>query len=632
MIYVNAEDDVVDAFFAGELVRLCPAASSAQKRTLHLLVQASLASDRSGSTRLPLSGEASILEDHVRALGASGDEIASVREFADSLVQHIALPFARVFGTAADRKPLLVVDDCLYHERVYVLESAFVAALRDRFNTKSVAPMAALADAISSIEKSTALSSEQKRGVERALTSPFTLITGGPGTGKTALAVSILRALARLRVPMTDVAVAAPTGRAAQRMVDAMSRSLRALPSPQESDALLLASLPAPSTLHRLLEYSQRAERFQRHERNPIPAKYVIVDEGSMIDLVLATRLVRSLRSDAHLILLGDAQQLPSVETGAVFRDLVRAAEGQQGLPHLIRLTKSYRMDLASESGKHVFDFAAHVLLGDVERAVTHAHTRKRAAEIGWQGVEHIAVAEAAHAVDRFFDEHLALPSSLAERASHTFLLDRSGELRANDAENVRSLLTHYDSARVLTATRAEGNELSAARVNRRLHARALAAAGSRLSDAGDEVELQRGQPVMMQRNDYARGLFNGDQGVVLRVLAHGFSEPHDACVFATSSGLIASPLDSIKNDIALSYATTVHKAQGSEFDRVLVLLPNANLPILTRDLLYTAVTRARTSVVLVADPESLARTVSRRTERFSGVAERLLPEAFSLL
>lgn len=621
MTFAREEDEVVDAFFANELVRLCGEASAADLRAVYWLARASLESDRTGSTRLPLDEDAddSILEKHLTSLGASGPEIADVRALADRARVKIPTFLEPVLGVRGERKPLLLIDDCLYQERVFTLEDKFVASLRDRFGSVDVAPSAEMRAAIDELKSSASLSSEQERGLEKALTSRFTLITGGPGTGKTALAVSILRALARLNVPMSDVAVAAPTGRAAQRMVDAMARALTGLSSPAPADVALLAALPPASTLHRLLDYAPKTERFLRHERNPIPASYVLVDEGSMIDLVLATRLVRSLRTDAHLILLGDAQQLPSVETGAVFRDLVRAAEAQKGLPHLVRLTKSYRMDIANESGKHVFDFAARVLVGDKAKALSHAVVRNTAHELQWKGVERAPVGEAAAVADRFFDEHLVPPADLDAFVQRTLLLDASGSLNADDATRVRELLLHHDRARILTATRTEGNELSAARLNKRLHMRMKA----RVHDE-DNDSLRPGEPVMMQRNDYRRGLFNGDQGVALRALAFGASDPTDMCAFSTSAGFVVVPLASLESDISLSYATTVHKAQGSEFDHVLFLLPNTNLPILTRDLLYTAVTRARTSVTLVADPESLARTVECRAERFSGVADRL--------
>lgn len=621
MNFVNEEDDVVDEFFASELARLCTDATPAQQRAAHWLVRASLESDRMGSTRLPLDedGEQAVLEAHLARVGASPNEIADVRALVDVARRKIPAALAPLLGARGDRKPLLFVDDCLYQERVLTLEDKLVATLRARFAEEGVSPTEGMLTAIHELKSGTNLSAEQERGIEKALTTRFTLITGGPGTGKTALAVSILRVLSRLEVPMSDVAVAAPTGRAAQRMVDAMSRALMNLTNPSRHDAGLLAALPPPSTLHRLLDYTPRTERFQKHERNPISAKYVLVDEGSMIDLVLATRLVRSLREDAHLILLGDAQQLPSVETGAVFRDLVRAAEAQKGLPHLVRLTKSYRMDVANESGKHVFDFAARVLVGDKARTVSHAVLRESAHALEWKGVERVETQHAATVVDRFFDDHLVPSSTLNHFLLQTLLLDSSGALTANDATQVRELLQQHDRARILTATRSEGNELSSARLNKRLHARMKA----RVHD-DEEESLRAGEPVMMQHNDYTRGLFNGDQGVILNALPYGTSEPQRVCAFSTSSGIVVVPLASIANDISLSYATTVHKAQGSEFDHVLFLLPNTGLPILTRDLLYTAVTRARTSVTLVADPESLARTVESRTERFSGVADRL--------
>lgn len=618
------ENASIDEFLAGELLRLCPNASERARKVVRLLTLASMASDRAGSTRLPLQREVRELERQLEGLEATS-EIGLVREFVETIQAAIPSELSNVFGRVGERKPFVVVDGCLYQERSFALESKFVEALRPRFVESPKSELADVGRAIDAVRATPELSDEQARGIERALASRFALITGGPGTGKTALTVALLRVLVRLGIPTDDVALAAPTGRAAQRMVDAISRTLRAMPLHSDADQSLLASLPVPSTLHRLLDYSPYSQRFLRHERNPIPAKVVIVDEGSMIDLMLATRLIRSLREDSQLILLGDAQQLPSVETGSVFRDLVRAAEGQRGLPHVTRLTKSYRMDLADQNGKAIFEFSARVLAGDSKGVLQLAPERDRASGLEFAAAERISPSAADEAVDRFFDDVQIPSAEMLSSVAEVVQLNDVGSLRAEDVLRVRALLDHYDTARVLTATRTEGNAMSSRRVNARLHERYVERVfKEQLLDTGLE-DLRPGEPVMMQRNDYARGLFNGDQGAVLRVLAHGADSPHLACIFATSAGLVAVPLSAVQHDVELAFATTVHKAQGSEFQHVLFLVPQRGMPILTRDLVYTAVTRARTSVALVADPESLARTVENRIERFSGVADRLL-------
>lgn len=614
----------IDEFLANELLRLCPEASDQAKTAVKLLALASLESERAGSTRLPLDEDRRELERQLGILGAT-DNVGLVRSYAATLQQEIPPELANVFGKAGERKPLLIADGCLYQERGFVLESVFVEALRPRFDEMPIAPSAELREAIDAVRGISTLSEEQARGVERALCSRFALITGGPGTGKTALTVSLLRVLARRGVSTEDIALSAPTGRAAQRMVDAISRTLRTASPTNMHDEALLASLPVPSTLHRLLEYSPHSRKFQRHERNPIPAKVVIVDEGSMIDLMLATRLVRSLRTDAQLVVLGDAEQLPSVETGSVFRDLVRAAEGQRGMPHLTRLTKSYRMDVADSNGKTLFEFSARVLAGDSKNVRASAQERSHTSEVEFAGVERVSPAHANTIVDRFFDEILVPAHAPVGPIDDVLQENELGELNPSDEARVRSLIEHYDQARVLTATRTDGNEMSSRRVNARLHLRFVERFFDEQIDDAELSDLRPGEPVMMQRNDYVRGLFNGDQGAVFRVLGVGAEEPHLACIFATSAGLVAVPLASVRHDIELSYASTVHKAQGSEFQRVLFLVPQKALPILTRDLVYTAVTRARTSVVLVADPESLARAVENRIERFSGIEGRLL-------
>src|SRR6185503_18314207 len=162
--------------------------------------------------------------------------------------------------------------------------------------------------------------------------------------------------------PLAEVALAAPTGKAADRLQASLRAALGGVAEPADADRALLAGPLAASTLHRLLSYSPSGELFLRHERNPLAERLVIVDESSMLDLVLAERLLRSLPASGRLVLLGDAQQLPSVEAGAVFRDLVQAAEGTG---RVARLTRSWRMDPNDPAGSAILAFAKTIATGD---------------------------------------------------------------------------------------------------------------------------------------------------------------------------------------------------------------------------------------------------------------------------
>ena len=248
--------------------------------------------------------------------------------------------------------------------------------------------------------------------------------------------------------------------------------------------------------------------------------------------------------------------------------------------------------------------------------------TRRTVDELTLEGVEHLAarwrdVSELL--LDRWWRDRAAALEDFDRRRSQTFRL-RDGAFDEDDTRELRALFDHHASSRLLCVTRVRGPETAAEELNDRLLAR-LQPSTSR-AWRRRSAELVPGTPVLMGRNDYERQLFNGDQGLVIR-LDRGGGGGGLAAVFPRRERFEAFPLDSLV-DLAPAFAMTVHKAQGSEFDHVALVLPEADTPLLTRELLYTAVTRARRSVLIVGEPELLARAVARPIERFSGVAERL--------
>ena len=294
---------------------------------------------------------------------------------------------------------------------------------------------------------------------------PITIVSGGPGTGKTTIVLSILRVLRRLGVACEEIALAAPTGKAANRMGEAIQAGREGIadPSPEDLDLVHLAE---PRTLHRLLGYSPGSGRFLHHENNRLAERVVIVDEGSMIDLAMMERLVRSLRDDSRFILLGDAHQLPSVEAGAVLRDLLGEGEGGDGRnsplgPRAVPLIHSYRMRRDDEDGRNIFTVAQAI---DAGHTPTFAPSRtsenviierSKVSDVEFHGVEFLSSLDGSSVLDEFLDhwhdKKLRSLSNVDELVNHAYTIvgsdfgeDDQNRLRAA----VRSLGTVPHSLR----------------------------------------------------------------------------------------------------------------------------------------------------------------------------------------
>jgi exodeoxyribonuclease V alpha subunit len=612
----SVDDDFVPSYLGWEIARCALGLTSEEQRALAALAGACIAQLQAGSTRMPVD-DARLS----RALAAIGAESQCL--LARSLLERARRggddPVCTVVGRAGDRKPLVVEGDWLSTERMRAVEERFCDRIRGRRSPAGSAPSEekSLKKILQGVAGGPpALSEEQKGAVREALTAKLALVTGGPGTGKTTIVVALLRALHWRGVPMESVALAAPTGKAAHRLDEAVAAGVAAvsgLAGRDIAEAGLAASVPHAQTLHRLLGWSPERGRYARHENDPLPHAIIVVDEASMIDLAMMDRLVRALGADARLVLLGDADQLPSVEAGAVFRDLCAALR-------TVRLTKNLRV-AADPGAARIVTAARAVNEGKLDARGSGAiETRRAAADLAFEAVEHLEAPFAsvgAELLERWWSAHLGTEEAAAS-ASRVYETSQ-GTFLPQDQEHLRVLLRHYTRARILCATRVQGAPACAEAINASLLARMTSSGGSRR-----RKRLPPGAPVLVQRNDYERGLFNGDQGVVVEVDAGEGAGPSLMAVFARGQGFDAWPVDEIQ-DLTAAFAMTVHKAQGSEFDRVLLVLPGEDLPLLTRELVYTAITRARRSVAIVGARDLLVRAASRSIERHSGIAERLV-------
>ena len=434
------------------------------------------------------------------------------------------------------------------------------------------------------------------------------LLTGGPGTGKTTTVARVLALAvdaARRRDVRLRVALAAPTGKAAARLSEALRESYAQLHAQGRIDAALHDLLPrAASTLHRLLGGRPDSVRFRHDEAHPLPADFVVVDEASMVDLPLMCKLVTALAPSTRLILLGDRDQLPSVETGDVLAALCDAAGPGTAWP---RATANR---LAAVLGVDVEERALSMPLTRVELD----RNRRQSEALDVSGLS---------AAIRSGDAETALAGLRAD--AYRGVRWRSGRDAALAAFVLEHALTHH---REVACAPDVATALSMLRRHRVLTAVREGEAGSRTLNARIAIALQRpgaredaffhGRPLIIRENSYRHGLYNGDVGLVW-LDADGAMRVW----FETDSGPRAW-LPAALPAHESAFALTVHKSQGSEFDDVLLVLPERSVRVASRELLYTGITRARRSLTLWANETVLAEAIARRAQRWSGLADRL--------
>jgi exodeoxyribonuclease V alpha subunit len=623
---------------AWEIARLASPARDLE-RPLVLLALAALAVERTGSTRLPLLP--AVLDPLLAELGAGDGDTAGVRQLLERARSGSDPTLCRVFGGPGDYRPLLLARDQLYTERSWQLERRVAARLAALATASSPSPEAAveaaLADVLARPPRSAdgaplALSAEQVAAVRMAFGGSLAVITGGPGTGKTWIVAAILRVVARLGEPgLAQVALAAPTGKAADRIRASVLAALRAVGEPASADLALLAAPPQAATLHRLLSYSPAGERFRHHERNPLGERLVLVDESSMMDLALTDHLLRSLPAGGRLVLLGDARQLPSVDAGAVLRDLVDAPGAA---PRVARLRHSFRMDSGDPGGRAILRFAQHVAEGGLEgpgAAAPLLGVRSDPADLTFAGAELLISPPVSipRFLARWWEARLASRAGWREAVAAVWTASPGG-IDPAAAEALGALFAVYESSRLLTATRGWSGGTGAAAANSWCRATLARALGVTAAAAAGADPLP-GEPVLVTRNDYRRGLYNGDQGLVLRVSVDG-GPAAPMAVFRGGDGFRTLPLAVLRGRLEPAWATTVHKAQGSEHEVVAVVLPTAASRVATRELLYTAITRARHGMVVVGAEGVLWQIAARASERWSGLGEALggVPQAAS--
>lgn len=510
--------------------------------------------------------------------------------------------------------PMILSGDRLYLNRMWCNEQR-IADFFARVNQPIQVDEARLKQALDALFPETEAINWQKVAAAVALTRRISVISGGPGTGKTTTVAKLLAALVQMAEgERCRISLAAPTGKAAARLTESLGKALSLLPLTEAQKAKLPEEA---STLHRLLGAIPGSQRLRHHAGNPLHLDVLVVDEASMIDLPMMSRLIDALPAHARVIFLGDRDQLASVEAGAVLGDIcawVNAGFTAERAAQLSRITgfsvpagtgtaasalrdslcllqQSYRF--GSDSG--IGQLAAAVNRGD------KSGTRSVFSQ-GFTDIESKPLLSSE-------DYQVMIDDAIAGYEHYLSLLRQDVQPQA--------VIAAFGEYQVLCALR-EG-PFGVSGLNERVE---QALVRQRRIFRPAHGRWYHGRPVMITRNDASLGLFNGDIGIAL-------DQGEGIRVwFPLPDGSMKSVQPSRLPEHDTAWAMTVHKSQGSEFEHAALILPGQFVPVVTRELVYTAITRAKKRLSLYADERVLLQAITTRTERRSGLDALFQAEA----
>lgn len=517
--------------------------------------------------------------------------------------------------------PFILHNERLYFQRYFKYETSIIHKL----NHLIAAEKTVLANRMSQLESQRTLIQSLKTdykldnlttkekvdwqlvAVTQALLNNFTIITGGPGTGKTTTLAKLLIVLYALE-PNAKVALAAPTGKASMRMLESLKSST--LNFTEETKAKI--GQLVPSTIHSLLGYKRESVNFKHNAENPLPYDWVVVDEASMIDVPMFSKLLAAIGYNTRIILLGDKDQLASVEAGSLLGDLC------QTLPSL----NQFSDETAQWINTFITDDDRKInaeFINDTKQLLAgHIIELKYSHRFNSQG----AIGKVSRAViEGKVDEVQAL---IQNAQGTNVIVDQKNDpaLLENFVAGYEAYINEHDKAealkklnqlRVLVAVRQGPRGLYAINKAIELHLRKKA-----LIKPDDEFYENR--PIMITRNMYDLGLLNGDTGI-MRKDASGNMKVW----FEDGQGGIKSVLPAYLNYSETAFAMTIHKSQGSEFDHVMVILPEGTSnALLTRELLYTGITRAKSSITIQGEMVTIEHAVNSCVKRISGITGRI--------
>ena len=482
-------------------------------------------------------------------------------------------------------------DGKLYLRRFFEYEKQVAQALKYRHSLPPVPASEALIDFFKT-HLADQVDDQQALAVGVSLQKNLFFLTGGPGTGKTRTIVAMLASHLQAN-PDINIALTAPTGKAAFRLKQSVLEAIDRMKL-EETICSKLVHSARSMTLHRLLESKVGSIDFRRSKGHPLPHDLVVVDEASMVDLPLMAKLCDAIKDDAKLILVGDSDQLAPVQGGAVFNGLVRSSKSNLFPKDELSLLNSFS-HFGSEGGED------HALTGTVV-SLSRVHRREgspSAAALGdlcdaiRDGKEDsaLAIARDGGKCIRFIDN---LDDPLIDLSIHKGFSTFASSQSPSDA------LSSLGKFRILCAHNQGG--YGVLKWNTRAYGLLP------LKQSGP-------QPVVVGVNDHTLGLFNGDDGVILGDRVHFHSEEGTRCI-------ARSRLPQHKQ----GYATTIHRSQGSEFEETMIILPPADSRLLTRELFYVAVSRAKKAITLVGDEKAFKTAITQSESSRSGVIDMLLP------
>ncbi|MFB4394382.1 MULTISPECIES: exodeoxyribonuclease V subunit alpha [unclassified Pseudomonas] len=622
-----------------------------------LLLAAALASHQLGHGHVCLDLEQALAEpDFALSLPPEGDALVGPLLLPSQLLLGLDLETwrQRIVGSelvalgdtpGQGARPLVLSGLRLYLRRYWRYERSIDATLHQRLQTHQ-AVSADLPTRLAQLFEEGAPGDQvdwQKLACALATRAAFSIVTGGPGTGKT---TTVVRLLALLQAPAVEqgrplrIRLAAPTGKAAARLTESIGQQVERLQVGDEVRAQIPTEV---STVHRLLGSRPGSRHFRHHAGNPLPLDVLVVDEASMIDLEMMANLLDAMPPLARLVLLGDKDQLASVEAGAVLGDLCRDAEDGCYSPATQAWLEQVGGQSLANSGLKPGDEQLNPL---AQQVVMLRHSRRFGEGSGIGQLARLVNRQQAQAArdllslppddvfglslrgeqDRAFDRFLldGLNRGADGPQGYRHYLRSIGRLRpapGTAADDPRwehwagEVLRSFEDFQLLCAVRK--GPWGVVGLNERV-ARVLGAAG--LID--NQQMWYEGRPVLVTRNDYGLGLMNGDIGIALR-LPDEQGEPLLRVAFPRNDGAggVRFVLPSRLNEVETVFAMTVHKSQGSEFSHTALVLPDALNPVLTKELVYTGITRAKHCFSLIEPRVGVfEEAVARKVRRISGL------------